>query len=73
MGHLQAKGVGTKSPSHQMRARVKELDLKKMWSPVGTIRNVLSGTVFREPVVVENISQIVPEWKTPIVVGGSVT
>lgn len=51
-------------------ARVKEFKLKKMWkSPNGTIRNILNGTVFREPIVIENIPRLVPGWTKPIVVG----
>jgi len=51
-------------------ARVKEFGLKQMWrSPNGTIRNVLNGTVFREPIVLKNIPRLVPGWKKPIVVG----
>ena len=51
-------------------ARVKEFNLKKMWrSPNGTIRNILNGTVFREPIVIENIPRLVPGWRRPIVVG----
>ncbi|PSC67246.1 isocitrate NADP-dependent [Micractinium conductrix] len=51
-------------------ARVKEFGLKKMWkSPNGTIRNILNGTVFREPIVIDNIPRLVPGWKKPIVVG----
>mmetsp|Transcript_1636 Transcript_1636/g.4023 ORF Transcript_1636/g.4023 Transcript_1636/m.4023 type:complete len:422 (+) Transcript_1636:86-1351(+) len=51
-------------------ARVKEFNLKKMWkSPNGTIRNILNGTVFREPIVISNIPRLVPGWKQPIVVG----
>ena len=51
-------------------ARVKEFGLKRMWlSPNGTIRNILNGTVFREPIVVSNIPRVVPGWKRPIVVG----
>ena len=47
-----------------------EFKLKQMWrSPNGTIRNILNGTVFREPIVVENIPKLVPGWKQPIVVG----
>lgn len=50
--------------------RVEEFKLKKMWrSPNGTIRNILSGTVFREPIVISNIPRIVPGWTKPIVVG----
>ena len=51
-------------------ARVEEFGLKKMWkSPNGTIRNILNGTVFREPIVVSNIPRLVPGWTKPIVVG----
>ncbi|KAJ9521601.1 hypothetical protein QJQ45_008929 [Haematococcus lacustris] len=51
-------------------ARVKEFGLKKMWkSPNGTIRNILNGTVFREPIVISNIPRLVPGWTKPIVVG----
>ncbi|CAM9781544.1 unnamed protein product [Discosporangium mesarthrocarpum] len=50
--------------------RVEEFKLKKMWkSPNGTIRNILNGTVFREPIVISNIPRIVPGWTKPIVVG----
>jgi isocitrate dehydrogenase len=51
-------------------ARVEEFKLKKMWkSPNGTIRNILNGTVFREPIVIKNIPRLVPGWTKPIVVG----
>jgi isocitrate dehydrogenase len=51
-------------------ARVKEFGLKKMWkSPNGTIRNILDGTIFREPIVVENVPRLVPQWTAPIVIG----
>lgn len=51
-------------------ARVKEFHLKKMWlSPNGTIRNILGGTVFREPIVMDNIPRLVPGWKKPIIIG----
>nr|CAJ2468302.1 unnamed protein product [Leishmania braziliensis] len=51
-------------------SRVTEFNLKKMWkSPNGTIRNILGGTVFREPIIVSNIPRIVKHWKEPIVVG----
>ncbi len=51
-------------------ARVKEFNLKQMWkSPNGTIRNILDGTVFREPIVIENIPRLVNTWKKPIIVG----
>ncbi|MDH4467096.1 MAG: isocitrate dehydrogenase (NADP(+)) [Bacteriovoracaceae bacterium] len=51
-------------------ARVSEFKLKKMWkSPNGTIRNILDGTVFREPIICENIPRLVPHWSKPIVIG----
>ncbi|KAJ1691498.1 hypothetical protein LUZ63_015653 [Rhynchospora breviuscula] len=51
-------------------ARVKEFNLKSMWrSPNGTIRNILNGTVFREPILCKNIPRIVPGWKKPICIG----
>lgn len=50
--------------------RVEEFNLKQMWrSPNGTIRNILNGTVFREPIVVSNIPRIVPNWTKPIIIG----
>ncbi len=51
-------------------ARVQEFGLKQMWkSPNGTIRNILNGTVFREPIVISNIPRLVPGWTQPIVIG----
>ena len=51
-------------------ARVKEYNLKSMWkSPNGTIRNILGGTIFREPILCSNIPRLVPGWKQAIVVG----
>jgi isocitrate dehydrogenase len=51
-------------------ARVKEFGLKKMWkSPNGTIRNILGGVIFREPIIISNIPRLVPGWTKPIVVG----
>ncbi len=51
-------------------ARVKEFGLKKMWkSPNGTIRNILGGTIFREPIVVQNVPRLIPQWTAPIVIG----
>ncbi|KAK9460097.1 uncharacterized protein V1516DRAFT_678954 [Lipomyces oligophaga] len=51
-------------------ARVKEFNLKKMWlSPNGTIRNILGGTVFREPIVIPTIPRLVPGWTEPIIIG----
>lgn len=50
--------------------RVKEFNLKQMWkSPNGTIRNILDGTVFREPIVIQNIPRLVPNWTAPIIIG----
>ena len=50
--------------------RVEEFKLKQMWrSPNGTIRNILNGTVFREPIVIKNIPRLVPGWTNPIIVG----
>ncbi len=50
--------------------RVKEFGLKKMWrSPNGTVRNILGGTVFREPIICKNIPKLVPSWTNPIVIG----
>ncbi|KAI9010148.1 hypothetical protein DFJ74DRAFT_686166 [Hyaloraphidium curvatum] len=50
--------------------RVKEFNLKQMWkSPNGTIRNILGGTVFREPIVLKNVPRIVPGWTKPIIIG----
>src|ERR1051326_2574361 len=51
-------------------ARVKEFNLKQMWkSPNGTIRNILDGTVFREPIVCKNVPRLVPNWNSPICIG----
>jgi isocitrate dehydrogenase len=51
-------------------ARVKEFNLKKMWkSPNGTIRNILGGTIFREPIIIKNIPRLVQGWTDPIIVG----
>ena len=50
--------------------RVKEFNLKKMWkSPNGTIRNILGGTIFREPIICKNVPRLVPHWTDPIVIG----
>src|SRR6201991_942578 len=50
--------------------RVKEFNLKKMWkSPNGTIRNILGGVIFREPIICKNVPRLVPGWTKPIVVG----
>ncbi|MDB9742480.1 NADP-dependent isocitrate dehydrogenase [Candidatus Pelagibacter sp.] len=51
-------------------ARVEEFELKKMWrSPNGTIRNILGGTVFREPIICKNIPKLVPTWTDPLIIG----
>ncbi len=50
--------------------RVEEFDLKEMWrSPNGTIRNIIGGTVFRQPIICNNIPRLVPGWTKPIVIG----
>ncbi|MCX8472110.1 MAG: isocitrate dehydrogenase (NADP(+)) [Sediminibacterium sp.] len=70
--HAIAKyGVGIKcatiTPDEQ---RVKEFNLKQMWkSPNGTIRNILDGTVFREPIICQNVPRLVPNWTAPICIG----
>ena len=68
---IQKYGVGVKcatiTPDEQ---RVEEFGLKKMWrSPNGTIRNILGGVVFREPIVIRNVPRLIPGWTHPIVVG----
>jgi isocitrate dehydrogenase len=70
--HAIAKhGVGVKCATITPdEARVKEFNLKKMWSsPNGTIRNILGGVVFREPIIISNIPRIVSNWTKPIVIG----
>ncbi|HWC83986.1 MAG TPA: NADP-dependent isocitrate dehydrogenase [Pseudonocardiaceae bacterium] len=64
-------GVGVKCATITPdEARVEEFGLKKMWrSPNGTIRNILGGVIFREPIVISNIPRLVPGWTKPIVVG----
>jgi isocitrate dehydrogenase len=64
-------GVGVKCATITPdEARVKEFNLKKMWpSPNGTIRNILGGTVFREPIICRNVPRLVPNWTAPIVIG----
>jgi isocitrate dehydrogenase len=64
-------GVGIKCATITPdEARVKEFGLKKMWkSPNGTIRNILGGTVFREPILISNIPRLVPGWTQPICIG----
>jgi isocitrate dehydrogenase len=68
---IKQYGVGVKcatiTPDEQ---RVEEFKLKKMWkSPNGTIRNILGGTIFREPIVIRNVPRLIPGWTDPIVVG----
>lgn len=68
---IKQYGVGIKcatiTPDEE---RVKEFNLKQMWkSPNGTIRNILDGTVFREPIVIDNIPRLVPNWTAPICIG----
>ena len=64
-------GVGIKCATITPdEARVEEFDLKKMWrSPNGTIRNIIGGTVFREPIICKNIPKLVPSWTDPVVIG----
>jgi len=68
---IQDCGVGIKCATITPdEARVKEFNLKKMWpSPNGTIRNILGGTVFREPIICKNVPRLVPHWEQPIVIG----
>ena len=68
---IKKYGVGVKCATITPdEARVKEFNLKKMWkSPNGTIRNILDGTVFREPVICKNVPRLVPGWTAPIVIG----
>ena len=68
---IKQYGVGIKCATITPdEARVKEFNLKQMWkSPNGTIRNILDGTVFREPIVIKNISRLVTNWDSPIIVG----
>jgi isocitrate dehydrogenase len=68
---IKKYGVGVKcatiTPDEE---RVKEFKLKKMWkSPNGTVRNILGGTVFREPIIIKNVPRLVPGWTEPIVIG----
>jgi isocitrate dehydrogenase len=68
---IREHGVGIKCATITPdEARVKEFNLKQMWkSPNGTIRNILDGTVFREPIVIKNIPRLVTNWDSPIIVG----
>jgi isocitrate dehydrogenase len=68
---IKAVGVGVKCATITPdEARVEEFGLKQMWrSPNGTIRNILGGTVFREPIICRNVPRLVPGWTDPIVIG----
>ena len=68
---IKRLGVGIKCATITPdEARVKEFNLTKMWkSPNGTIRNILGGTVFREPIICKNVPRLVPNWTAPIVIG----
>lgn len=68
---IREVGVGIKCATITPdEARVKEFNLKQMWkSPNGTIRNILDGTVFREPIVTSNVPRLVPNWTAPICIG----
>lgn len=68
---IQKHGVGVKCATITPdEARVKEFGLKQMWkSPNGTIRNILGGVIFREPIIIKNVPRLVPHWSKPIVIG----
>ena len=68
---IKANGVGIKCATITPdEARVKEFNLKKMWkSPNGTIRNILDGVVFREPIICKNVPRLIPGWTKPIIIG----
>ncbi len=68
---IKKNGVGIKCATITPdEARVKEFNLKKMWrSPNGTIRNIIGGTVFREPIICKNVPKLVPSWTNPICIG----
>jgi isocitrate dehydrogenase len=68
---IEAHGVGVKCATITPdEARVAEFGLKKMWkSPNGTIRNILGGVIFREPIIISNVPRLVPSWTKPIVIG----
>src|SRR5438876_9462158 len=63
--------LGSNVPvSHPIRAGIDEFHLKRMYrSPNGTLRNILGGTIFREPIICNNVSRLVPNWTQPIVIG----
>ena len=68
---IQKHGVGVKCATITPdEARVEEFGLKKMWkSPNGTVRNILGGVIFREPIIISNVPRLVPHWTKPIVIG----
>src|SRR5690349_3952648 len=68
---IKRHGVGVKCATITPdEARVAEFGLKKMWkSPNGTIRNILGGVIFREPIIMQNVPRLVPSWTKPIVIG----
>ena len=68
---IQKHGVGVKCATITPdEARVEEFSLKKMWkSPNGTVRNILGGVIFREPIIIKNVPRLVPHWSKPIVIG----
>jgi isocitrate dehydrogenase len=68
---IKKYGVGVKCATITPdEARVKEFGLKRMWpSPNGTVRNILGGTIFREPIVISNVPRLVPGWTKPIIIG----
>ncbi len=68
---IKQYGVGVKCATITPdEARVKEFNLKKMWkSPNGTIRNILGGVIFREPIICKNVPRLVPHWTKPIIIG----
>jgi len=68
---IKKHGVGVKCATITPdEARVKEFSLKKMWkSPNGTIRNILGGVIFREPIIIKNVPRLIPHWTKPIVIG----
>jgi isocitrate dehydrogenase len=68
---IQKHGVGVKCATITPdEARVKEFNLKQMWkSPNGTIRNILGGVIFREPIIIKNVPRLIPHWSKPIVIG----
>ena len=68
---IKKNGVGIKCATITPdEARVDEFDLKRMWrSPNGTIRNIIGGTVFREPIICKNIPKLVPSWTDPLIIG----